>query len=93
MPHCRGIGCTTDRAVEKVLSGKDPEDLYWVVHVKTFYEIYKCYVANKKNLCQCRYNGKRKIFQCSYCVALLPLNLHMNGFMIIIKQNTVLLKK
>ena len=67
MPHCCAIGCTTDHAVEKVLSGKDPEDLYWVVHVKIFYEIYKCYVANKKNLCQCRYNGKRKIFQCSYC--------------------------
>ena len=67
MPHCRAIGCSTDHTVEKMLSGKNHEDLYWVVDVKTFYQIFKCYASNKKNFCQCRYIGKRQTFQCSYC--------------------------
>ena len=58
MPHCRAIGCSTDRAVEKVLLGKNLEYFYWLVDVETFYQIFKCYASNKKNFCQCQYNGK-----------------------------------
>lgn len=67
MPHCQAAGCSNDHTVEKVLLGKYPEVTYWIIHVKTFYEIYNCFVANKKKFCKCLYNGRQHVFKCTYC--------------------------
>ena len=70
--YCCAHGCTGEHVVLKETENtRDENEMVWIVHVKTFYEIYESYVGAKKNLCKCEFvncsEGQKKVYKCNYC--------------------------